>query len=157
MSLKTIFDELGAALSKDDPTVIFSGPADTDTTSRAHRLNWQPVTEKHAPPRRTGPEGAVLERQWRIMVEVWGKSLEDAETLSNAFLAIAHDVLSHYGYQPGDAEWNPGGVTASGSTCRIFFQLLTPVPRRRQPSRTIGDGTNGTVEIVPAFNLETAP
>jgi hypothetical protein len=151
-SLKTIFARVTETGADWLPAgVSFAGPDDVDDTSRFPRITWNPITALHGKPRRLGggpgDDGEIMQRQWSIRVDVWAADLSATEDLVNAFLASAHELLSSAGYHGGQEVWNPGGRTASGCVCAINFQLLTPVPRKPKPFRTI-TGVASTTTLV---------
>lgn len=121
--------------------VRMAGPERRDDQSRKRRITWEPVSSVYTSPRRLGggpgDDGEIMQRRWTIKVEVWGSDLDDTLLIANAFLASAHELLSKHGFNGGQDEWNPGGVTASGCLCVIAFELLTPIPRRVKPTRKI--------------------
>lgn len=139
MSLEEIFAPFAAALGPEN--CRFVGPNRVDDSSKPPRISWQPVKAKHLPPARLrggpGDDGAVLTRQWLIQAEVWGTDLANAEALADRFMATAHELLSQHSYQPGEEDWNPGGVTAHGARCLISFFINRPILRLPGVVRTI--------------------
>jgi hypothetical protein len=140
VSLENIFADFKTELAKVDPTLRFTGPAETDHESAPNRMNWAPVRATHAAPRGLGDAtggGPLLTRRWDILVEIWGESITATEELANLFLNVAQRSLTQFGYAPGQEQWEPGGVTAKGALCKMLFPLLTPVPRRQLATRPI--------------------
>lgn len=152
MSLGGIFEGMREELAKREPELLFAGPGERYDTSRPRRITWSPFRATHMTPGETGgrtrERGPLLRRRWLIAVDIWGQGLEDTEHLVDLFIGVAHLKLSQNGYQPGEEDWNPGGVTADGSVCRYVFPLLTPI--RRLPEETVP-----VTRVVAAVNGET--
>lgn len=121
--------------------VRFVGPKLAENTVKAPVIIWQPVSAVHIAPRRIGggpgDDGDILTREWTIVVEVYGRTLDETENLTNVFLGAAHEWLSRHGYTLGSEQWDPGGQTAGGSLCVLSFKLRTPIPRTPKPTREI--------------------
>ncbi len=126
MSLESIFAEFPARLP---PDLTFLPPKRKDDIGKPPRIVWKPLRDNLLPPRGLGGRDTspIFERQWTILVEVWGEDLTATEVLANAFLSVAQDLLSKHSYSPGPAEWDVGGVTGKGVLCLLSFQLRTPI------------------------------
>jgi hypothetical protein len=81
--------------------------------------------------------GPMLTRRWDIRVEIWANDLTETEDLTNAFLAVTHDLLSRHGYALGKETWVTEEPSFKGCICVLDLALLTPIPKTALVNRPV--------------------
>jgi hypothetical protein len=79
-----------------------------------------------------GGKEALYTRLETVRVHVWGRSMADAEDLTEVLLNAARKVVAA-AMEPGEGEWEMGGVTDRG--VEVLFDLVFWIPVIRRASR----------------------
>jgi hypothetical protein len=133
--------------------VKFVGPDRKADTDKPPRIGWEPRGDSYLPPQGLGGQGAesapLATRQWTVLMEIWGETFAQTESITNELLAAVQDVVGrpNYGIAPG--QWNTGGPTAKGCTYHLNLLLKLPVPRSVDPVRPVTSD--------PTFKLNETP
>jgi len=151
VGLESVFAEFAPLLP---PGTKLAGPDQADHSSAPPRITWEPVSAKHGLPKRIGGgpgrDGDLWERDVRLNVKIWGKTLAQTEELLGAFVNAAHYLLSQHSYALDGETWHTGGETASGVVCLLAFSLKVPIARTKKPTRPLE-----AVAVTAKLNDET--
>lgn len=142
------------------------GPAGRFGESGAPHIAWVPTTEDIQPARGQGgdisvdsvgnqnlPGGSLAPLYTRVSnveCDIWGGSLDDAETMISAVVSAVHDCLSNGSYGIVSAQWLlPEETQKDGETYRIVFQFMVPI------TRVAPGTTTATVTTIPETPTST--
>ena len=150
--LSQIFEDVQARVQGTvelDVPLEFLGP---DRKSEDHAppvIAWAPVSAvQSVPPRgasRLGgrdeeglpDEGILFVRIWKVNVEFWGRDLDEAEKLVNAFVQVMCERVSMMGYRPGAEVWLPPATLEFGAGATLTMELVTPIPKAPIPTARV--------------------
>ncbi len=151
MGLQAIFEAIAERLPAD---LVVLGPDRAEEQTEPPRIIWVPTTVSYTPAKGIsggpGDEGMLAVREVSVKVRIWGRSLEDAETLLESFANAVEPLLGRPGYRLVSETWKTGGALSQGVEVEVMVVVKLPLLRALKPTRTIE-------EIRPTYKLnETA-
>lgn len=151
MGLEAVFEAIAERLPAD---LLVLGPDRAEEQTEPPRIIWVPTTTSYTPAKGIsggpGDEGMLAVREVTVRVRIWGRSLEEAETLLESFANAVEPLFGRPGYRLISETWKTGGALSQGVEVELLVVLRRPLLRALKPTRAIE-------EIRPTYKLnETA-